>query len=312
MTQRTFIPGSPWLYFKLYTGHKTADELLAGVLRPLAVDLQTRGLIDRWFFIRYADPDFHIRFRVHIPDAAGYSDVMSGFHRGVLPCVEDGRVSKVLCDTYTRELERYGEATVELLEELFCIDSAAQFELLARLAEQPGAGRETLRQHLSLLLLDDALTAFGNDLAAKQQLMGQMAESFRREFGFTAHAYTKQLNDKYRTARSDIEQVVTSRRECAAFEDVLAGRQRGFGQIAERIAAIADSEVRSPASAVPVDDLLRSIQHMTMNRWFRSRNRQHELVIYDFLNRYYKSAQARNQPASNGEVPENRKKRRGN
>lgn len=287
MTQRTFIPGSPWLFFKLYTGHKTADELLTDVLRPLVGNLLARGLIDGWFFIRYTDPDFHIRFRLHIPDAANYSDVMAAFHHSLQPCVEDGRVSKVQCDTYTRELERYGDATVGSLEELFGIDSAAQIELLARLAEQPDADRETLRQHLSLLLLDDALTAFGYDLAAKQRLTEQMAESFKREFGFTTHAYTKQLNDKYRAARSDINQVVTSRKECATFEDVLKGRRQGFGEIAHRIAGIADSGVAD--SAVPADDLMRSIQHMTMNRWFRSRNRQHELVIYDFLSKYYKS-----------------------
>lgn len=311
MTQRTFIPGSPWLFFKLYTGHKTADELLTDVLYPFVRDLQTLQLIDSWFFIRYTDPDFHIRFRLHIPDAASYSAVMTAFHSWLQPCMEDGSLSKVLCDTYNRELERYGEATIGSIEELFCIDSTAQIELLARLAEEPEARRETLRQHLSLLLLDDALTAFGYDLAAKLRLTEQMADSFKREFGFTTHAYTKQLNDKYRAARSDIEQVMATRKDCAAFEDILSRRRRKFGEIAHRTAGIADSEVADPTPAIP-DDLLRSIQHMTMNRWFRSRNRQHELVIYDFLSKYFKSAQARTRPTSDSESHENRKKSREN
>lgn len=40
-----------------------------------------------------------------------------------------------------------------------------------------------------------------------------MAESFKKEFGFTTHAYTKQLNDKYRTQRDEIEQAVHSRKD---------------------------------------------------------------------------------------------------
>lgn len=312
MTRRTFIPGSPWLYFKLYTGHKTADELLTTVLGPLARNLQKRGVTDRWFFIRYTDPEFHLRFRLHMPDPAHYGEAMTAFHRTVQPCVEDGRVTKVLCDTYVRELERYGTAAIELLEELFCIDSAAQLELLARLAVQPAAGRETLRQHLSLLLLDDTLTAFGCGLPDKLRVTGRMAESFRREFGFTTHAYTRQLNDKYRAARNDIERVVTGREECAAFADVLDERRRLIAQLARRIAAVSSSDAADSASHVPTDDLLPSIQHMIMNRWFRSRNRQYELVIYDFLSRYYTSVQARNQPEANCEAPENRKKSREN
>ena len=39
---------------------------------------------------------------------------------------------------------------------------------------------------------------------------------------------------------------------------------------------------------------LTSMIHMTMNRWFRSKNRLHELVIYDFLSRYYISEIAKN------------------
>ena len=32
---------------------------------------------------------------------------------------------------------------------------------------------------------------------------------------------------------------------------------------------------------------------MTMNRWFRSRNRLHELVIYNFISKHYDSMYAR-------------------
>lgn len=41
------------------------------------------------------------------------------------------------------------------------------------------------------------------------------------------------------------------------------------------------------------DSLLSSYIHMMLNRLFRSKNRIHELVIYDFMYQYYKSEIAR-------------------
>ena len=39
----------------------------------------------------------------------------------------------------------------------------------------------------------------------------------------------------------------------------------------------------------PLQALLISMIHMSMNRWFRTKNRLHELVLYEFLTRYYTS-----------------------
>ena len=60
---RRFPPGSAWLYLKLYTGTATADVLLSEVLGPLAREAIADRLADRWFFIRYDDPEHHLRVR---------------------------------------------------------------------------------------------------------------------------------------------------------------------------------------------------------------------------------------------------------
>lgn len=59
----TYIPGSVWLYYKLYTGPKLADKILALYILPIINQLYEHRLIDLFFFIRYNDPDFHIRIR---------------------------------------------------------------------------------------------------------------------------------------------------------------------------------------------------------------------------------------------------------
>lgn len=287
MVQRIFIPGSEWLYFKIYTGFKTADEMLVRVIDPFVKDLFARHCIDGFFFIRYSDPDFHIRFRLHIPCPENYSIIMHDFHQRFGPETEMGNVIKIMCDTYVREIERYGAQTMNLLEELFRIDSMAVLKLLSLLTNLSGGLRESAHWKMSLLLLDDTLTAFGYDLPEKARNTTEMAEGFKKEFGFTTHAFTKQLNDKYRTLRNEIEQAVFSRKNFHEFESALDERRKGFGRIAQQITSISKTD-----GTVIINDLLRSVQHMTMNRWFRSRNRQHELVMYDFLSKCYTSVLA--------------------
>src|SRR5262249_16179051 len=57
--RRSFPPGSEWLYAKLYAGPATLDQLLRDVIRPIVEVASRTGAVDRWFFIRYGDPDWH-------------------------------------------------------------------------------------------------------------------------------------------------------------------------------------------------------------------------------------------------------------
>ena len=68
MENRTFIPGSEWIYFKIYTGTKTADAILKNELYGFVSEMLKNKVIDKWFFIRYNDPDFHIRLRIHLKE----------------------------------------------------------------------------------------------------------------------------------------------------------------------------------------------------------------------------------------------------
>lgn len=295
MTQRIFIPGSQWLYFKIYTGIKTADEILTQQLHPCVNRLLEEKQIDNCFFIRYTDPDFHIRLRLHIVDYNNYATIFHEIHDLLNPLVKNGAVIKVMCDTYVREIERYGANTIELIEKLFGIDSLVIMRLLEKVSEEPTVNQDEIRWLLSMLLLDDVMTAFGKDMEEKNRLFARMAENFKKEFGFTSHPFTKQINDKYRRYRSDIEKGLSSREGFAAYVPLLQYRKTEIERIAREILEIRTSESESPS----VDDLLSSILHMTMNRWFRANNRQYELVVYDFLDKYFESTIARSKCMAN-------------
>ena len=289
MIQRKFIPGSQWLYFKIYTGVKTADEVLTHTIRPFLWKLYAERRINDSFFIRYNDPDFHIRLRLHIDQFENYAPIFQCFEASFQPLVENGAVIKVLCDTYIREIERYGPDTMELVERLFGIDSSAILELLEKIEGLPTDTRETTRWQLALALLDDTMTAFGKTPDEKKVLFSWMAENFKKEFGFTSHPFTKQINNKYRRYREDIENALSSRDIFTDYEPILQSRKSEIEKVAAAISRIQSSGLKTPTT----DELLGSISHMTMNRWFRTNNRQFELVIYDFLTKYFESAIAR-------------------
>ena len=117
MIDRYFIPGSEWLFLKIYTGSKSADTILSEDIRILTKYLLEQTYIDSFFFIRYADPNFHIRLRLHIPKPEiGYSPIMCTIHNAFRPLMAKGLIFSVVCDTYMRELERYGEQTISSVE----------------------------------------------------------------------------------------------------------------------------------------------------------------------------------------------------
>lgn len=82
------------------------------------------GLADSWFYIRYTDPDAHIRLRFR-----GSPDRLSGQLFGHVcdwarRLMSDGLCLKFVFDTYERELERYGGlAGMAAAETVFSADS---------------------------------------------------------------------------------------------------------------------------------------------------------------------------------------------
>src|SRR5262249_22589613 len=105
--ERTFPPGSEWLYAKLYTGTATADRVLSEVVRPVVGAALQSGAADGWFFLRYGDPDWHLRLRFHGAPERLHAEVLPALQAAVAPLLDDGRLWRAQLDTYEREVERY-------------------------------------------------------------------------------------------------------------------------------------------------------------------------------------------------------------
>ncbi|WP_400193680.1 lantibiotic dehydratase [Hymenobacter sp. B81] len=294
VAQREFALGSEWLYVKLYCGPKVANRLLTEVVAPLTAELQARELVDKWFFIRYADPDHHLRVRLHLPTPARIGEVVRLLDAYAAPARQAGSIWKLQTDTYRRELERYGAPTIALAEDLFCADSAAAVQLLARTAEAPDADR--LHWLGGLYLIEALLTACDYSPEQKLTLLTPIKESFAREF-HAGKDLKLQLDAKYRAHRPAIQRVLAGLPPDDETEfpfDVLGYHAAApVAALTGRLRELAAAD----ALAVPLDQLLGSYVHMLLNRLVAVQPRLHELVVYDFLHRHYVSEQARSRAA---------------
>ena len=280
--QRTFIPGDRWLYFKIYTGFKTADQLVTDVIAPLCNELLSNRVISKWFFIRYSDPELHLRLRFLLTDTSKAGLPIGMLNEALQEYVRDGLVWKVQIDTYQREVERYGQTTMELSESLFFYDSQFFTEILSSLQDNEA---ETDRWRLALASVDTLLNDFGFDLPQKVEFISTVKENFVHEFGLLNSR--SQLSDKYRVHKKSIEELLEEKDEkCRSIHSILRTRSKLLMPVASQIMQYVEKGEKLNA-------LLSSYTHMMMNRWFRSRQRMHEAVVYDFLLKYYKSVVAR-------------------
>lgn len=269
--RRTFVPGDEWLFFKVYCGVKTCDELLVKKILSLAHRLMKEKIIVRWFFIRYSDPDYHLRVRFLLSsiDDTGY--VITKTRRCLSTYLKTNEVSKVVIDTYQREIERYGSKYIELSEQVFHAGSECVATILKHLKEN-----SALRWRAAFLIVDALLSKLGLSLEKKKEFIEKMSNSFLREFNFNIHN-SKSLNDAYRIKRKSIS-------------DIVNGIDKEEDSLMKKHVNTYVKEVAGIIGDIPIDKLsISSYLHMEMNRLFANNNRLNEMVIYNYLTRYYKS-----------------------
>lgn len=276
--QRIFYPGDKWLYFKIYTGIKTADNILIFALFPLLKKLMKEKKISKCFFIRYTDPGFHIRFRILVPDKNDTGYIINLWHSKLKKYCDDTLINRIDISTYSRELERYGEHTMELSESVFSIDSECILSILNLLLKKD----DNLRWMIALRMIDAFFNDIDYGLKEKAAYIEKMSEGYKMEFGYNMYN-AKQLNAIYREKRGAIVSVLSATQENAdMLEAINIIKKRS-----KKIRRLIKEEGKLP------DNNISSYIHMMMNRLFRTKNRIHELLIYDFLSRYYKSEMAK-------------------
>ncbi|MBT9393148.1 lantibiotic dehydratase [Hymenobacter sp. NST-14] len=289
--QRNFTLGSEWFYTKLYCGQQVANRILGSVIRPLTETLQAEGIIDKWFFIRYADPDDHLRVRLHLPDPANVGQVIRLVEQYLQPHLASGYVWKMQTETYCRELERYGPQTIELAEDLFCLDSRYAVALLAY--EGDALQADATYWLWSIRIVDTLLDAFHYSTEQKTELLRRIKEAFAQEFRMDK-SLKLQVDSKFRHHRAAIYRILEleEREATRAGEPMPLLTYHRTTAARQIIQQLLQRHINGTLE-VPLDQLLGSYVHMLLNRLISSQARLHEMVIYDFLFRHYHSQQSR-------------------
>lgn len=287
---RVFAPGSEWLYLKLYTGHTGADRLLHDVIAPVVREAASEGTISQWFFLRYADPDFHLRVRFRGAPAA-LSALVPRIHERCAPALETGLLHRLQLDTYEREVERYGgDAGTEVAERLFCVDSDACLAVLETLDISSELDE---RWRFTLLGMDLLLQDLRLDLPQRRAVIAQQRAGFGAEFG-VGTLVERSLGQKFRKERSRIDSLMNLPTHPASqsAREAFRERSRRLIPIVNELAALE----QAGQLTVSIAELAKSFIHMHANRLLRSAPRHHELVLYDFLDRCYAAEVARAKP----------------
>lgn len=231
--ERIRAPLSDWVYLKCYAPRDRADDMIARVIAPVLADAEQRCGPLPWFFVRYADPRFHLRIRIAC--GANAADVMTLLAHTMQSLIADGELERFSFDTYEREVERYGGVeAMHAVEQIFCAHSRVAAAALA--GGLDGAVRRTE-------LAAGAVYAFLRSLLGAEELDRWFRRNGRKPL---------------RLDRPSWEAVRRMRASVASDGDAPAG--------AGCYAPLAEA-ARRGALTIPFTDLVASIVHMEFNRY---------------------------------------------
>lgn len=267
-----FFPGSKWIYFKIYTGINSSDKILIDLFYPFICELLKTQVIEKFFFIRYADPEFHIRLRLKLSDLNQYSLFYKLFNKFILENSISELIWKLQIDTYIQEVERYGTKTIDFVETIFFEDSLNIFNIINNVRE--GSYTQKKRNLISFLLVDLYMDSFNFSLSKKQILCDEMSKRMLDDLHISSKINTHQLDKLYRSIKIDIDNILLFK------------------------SSISVNQIKSNCNLIVeycnqynlfhlLDSIIISIIHMSLNRLFIANNNLNEVSVYYLLNKYY-------------------------
>jgi class I lanthipeptide synthase len=255
-------PGSDWAFVKLYCDRAAIGPLVAGPVLEFALDLQSCGDADQWIFVRYADPEPHLRLRVH----GESSRLVPALCTWAGELMAQELVSRFVLDTYEREIERYGgPAGMSAAEALFAADSRAVADLLR--LDLAGA-LPVDRLILAFAGIDDLLAGLGLDEPARLRLYQHRAGRQRT----AGTDYRRRREELCAALRAPMLEAVPG---AGAVRDVLARRRTAVAAVAVTLNDLANRGTL----AKPLPELCHSYIHMHCNRLLGAdRNLEHTVL----------------------------------
>lgn len=249
--QRIHFLGSEWLFCKLYIPLRQQDEYLSIYISRFIRAVAERHATDIWFFVRYRDPEPHIRLRFKSEETHIMKTLLPLLSLWARQMQVAGLLQRFVIDSYEQETERYGGAhSIGLAESIFTADSVLALRLL-------GLSTADLRG----LLLSDivALTSsimmecFGLSDTAQQEWATHHADY--RKFAQDYRGRRKPLLSLFHAYRTSSDSYSEIRTICDEFKAGLALSCSDYRTLS-----------RTQKLTAPLEEIIGSFVHMHCNR----------------------------------------------
>ncbi|MBW8522964.1 thiopeptide-type bacteriocin biosynthesis protein [Chryseobacterium chendengshani] len=287
-----YTPGSEWIYLKFYMSISFADEILTNYIFKIIKHAEKENQIEKFFFIRYSDPYYHIRLRIKLKNQDSISLILNLFQARLKKYLENDIIWKIQMDTYEQEIERYHAKLIDVTESLFCIDSEYCIKILKIINEHE---IEDYKWKISLKSIDSYLSLFfGNNLEEKLKSISTISDSFKHEFGYNKNN-SKVLNELYRDKRKFVEEIIDESElllnNDPIIRKIITLSKKRDSELKKVVGTLKDICLKEK---INFEDYIFSYIHMNINRIIPTNNRAHELLLYDYVRRFYESKIAKN------------------
>lgn len=267
--KRVFFPGEQWLYLKIYAHDSLSDTILMNCILSVIQKYKNNDSGFKWFFIRYNDPEPHIRLRFFMNEKSALN-LLSEINLQLKPFYRSAKIAEIIIDTYQRELERYSVELMEEMETFFYHDS--EFILSAF---QRGGTDTRFKLNFAVHSVLLMVRYFIKDKKQQIDFYNRVLDGFAVEFSNRDKEIMRKLDLKYRNFRSELignEQfsILLNDQNYPAFSRILIS-------LSEKLLSWKSEDKYS---------LISSLIHMHMNRTFESRPREYECLAYHFMKKH--------------------------
>jgi thiopeptide-type bacteriocin biosynthesis protein len=279
------MPGESWKYLKIYTGEASADKLIVEKLAPLANKLVDEKCIESWFFIRYSDPEFHLRLRFKLINKYDTNSIAAGYSHMLRELYQLGIIHRIEESTYTPEIQRYGGIKIlPICEKLFYLNSVIVSDILQSTYLQKN--KDDLRWKLCLRLAWQLALGVLDSLEDLEIYFKRIARYFDNETGIS-NFNKKKINENYRESMQGVAEILSPKFSHTNNPYIKEEIYTQYNQCIIELKNLCKINKRS------VVQILQSLIHMDCNRIFVMNPRLNEWIIYHYLAKYSRTVIAR-------------------
>jgi len=286
---RVLYPGDEgWLYFKIYLQYGRANDFLISYLESFLSEPNSQVLISKIFFIRYSDPNFHIRLRLQSSSGIMSSELITVF-RDWFNILRDNHISyKYSIHQYEREVERYGGSSLMAdAENYFYHDSLFVLSMLKDFEKNQ---IEVEEEKMCIFVVFNFIHEFFDDLQLEYEFLSLHTNNdwFKDKFRKNKIGYLKAVEDSYVTEFS------------IKTQQIFQLRTKVMKEYMEKIRY--NNTVNQLTNSI--DDLLLTLIHMFCNRYKGNQDWEQRIL---FLTRHTVQARLNAKTHSSLEINKERK-----